>query len=60
MSDPRIPTPSPAPAAGARMRACGLAIDGTDVAPEWLDLPVPQPAPGQVLVRMHAAGLNRG
>ena len=42
------------------MKSYALRIDGTQVALEFADLPRPEPGPGQVLLKMHAAGLNRG
>lgn len=38
------------------MRA--VVLPGFGAEPELADLPVPVPAPGEVLVRMHAAGMN--
>lgn len=37
-----------------------LRADGADLQLERIDAPSPSPGPGQVLLRMHAAGLNRG
>ena len=42
------------------MKSYVLRVDGDQVVLEQLDAPVPQPAAGQVLLRMLAAGLNRG
>jgi NADPH:quinone reductase-like Zn-dependent oxidoreductase len=35
-----------------------VVIPGFDTEPELVDLPVPEPAPDEVLVRIHAAGMN--
>ena len=37
-----------------------LRTQGADTVLERADVPTPEPGPGQLLVRMHAAGLNRG
>lgn len=37
-----------------------LRIEGSGVVLERGEAPVPQPGPGQLLLKMHAAGLNRG
>lgn len=42
------------------MRSWWMQLKGVEAALELRDTPVPQPGARQVLVRMHAAGLNRG
>src|SRR5256712_10806228 len=42
------------------MRAYFLELSGTETRLAPRDVPVPEEAPGQVLVRVRAAGLNRG
>ena len=42
------------------MKSWFMQMTDTDTVLEMRDVPVPQPGPGQLLVRMHAAGLNRG
>lgn len=42
------------------MKAYVLSVDGGRAVLETRDVPVPVPGPGQLLVKMHAAGLNRG
>ena len=42
------------------MRSWWMQTDGEHSTLELRDIAVPEPGPGQVLVRMHAAGLNRG
>jgi NADPH2:quinone reductase len=42
------------------MQSYWMQMSDTDTALELRDLPVPTPGPRQLLVRMHAAGLNRG
>ena len=42
------------------MKSYALRLQGEQAVLEALDAPVPEPGPGQVLVKMHAAGLNRG
>lgn len=42
------------------MKSYSLRVEGPDVVLQMADVPVPQPGPGQVLLKMHAAGLNRG
>ncbi|MBC7470738.1 MAG: zinc-binding dehydrogenase [Ramlibacter sp.] len=42
------------------MRSYWMQTDGVQSALELRDLPTPEAGPGQLLVRMHAAGLNRG
>ena len=43
-----------------RMRSYWMQMDGERTTLELRELPLPQPGPQQLLVRMHAAGLNRG
>ena len=38
------------------MRAVAITDFGSE--PEVLELPVPQPGPGEILLRIHAAGMN--
>jgi NADPH:quinone reductase len=42
------------------MKSWWMQMTDTDTALELRDAPVPEPGPGQLLVRMHAASLNRG
>lgn len=42
------------------MRSYWMQLSGTDSVPALRDVPVPAAGPGQLLVRMHAAALNRG
>jgi NADPH2:quinone reductase len=44
----------------ARMRSWWMQASDAGTALEVRDVPVPEPAPRQLLVRMHAASLNRG
>ena len=42
------------------MKSYALRVEGAHALLELHEVPQPQPGPGQVLLRMHAAGLNRG
>ncbi len=42
------------------MLSYSLRVEGTQTLLQCTDMPLPEPGPGQVLLRMHAAGLNRG
>ena len=42
------------------MKSYSLRVEGSQVVLQMEDAPTPQPGPGQVLLKMHAAGLNRG
>ena len=42
------------------MKSYALRVEDDQVRLEMVDLPRPEPALGQVLLKMHAAGLNRG
>jgi NADPH:quinone reductase-like Zn-dependent oxidoreductase len=42
------------------MKSYWLKLDSGKTALEFRDVPQPEPGPGQILLRMHAAGLNRG
>jgi NADPH:quinone reductase len=42
------------------MKSYWLKPDAGRTALEFRDVPAPEPGPGQILLRMHAAGLNRG
>jgi len=42
------------------MRSCWIQATNGQTTFEFRNLPVPRPGPGEVLVRVHAAGLNRG
>jgi len=47
-----------APAMGSDATIEALALEGFDRAPEVIHIPAPQPAAGEVLVRVHAASVN--
>ena len=47
-----------APAMGSDATIEALALEGFDRAPEVIHVPAPQPAAGEVLVRVHAASVN--
>ena len=42
------------------MKSYSLRVEGASTVLTLDEVPVPEPGPGQVLVRLHAAGLNRG
>ena len=42
------------------MKSYSLRVEGTQAVLQLGDTPRPEPGPGQVLLKMHAAGLNRG
>ncbi|MBL8346601.1 MAG: zinc-binding dehydrogenase, partial [Rubrivivax sp.] len=42
------------------MKSYAVRVEGTQAVLQLGDAPQPEPGPGQVLVKMHAAGLNRG
>jgi NADPH:quinone reductase-like Zn-dependent oxidoreductase len=42
------------------MKSHQLRVEGADVVLQCADVPQPEPGPGQLLLKMHAAGLNRG
>lgn len=42
------------------MKSYSLRVEGTQVVLQLGEAPRPEPGPGQVLLKMHAAGLNRG
>lgn len=42
------------------MQSYSLRVDGSQTVLALIEVPTPEPGPGQVLLRMHAAGLNRG
>jgi len=42
------------------MQSWWMQMTDADTALELRDTPIPQPAAGQLLVRLHAAALNRG
>lgn len=42
------------------MKSYSLRVEGAQAVVQRGEAPVPQPGPGQVLLKMHAAGLNRG
>jgi NADPH:quinone reductase-like Zn-dependent oxidoreductase len=42
------------------MKSYSLRVEGTEAVLTLADVPVPEPGPGQLLLKMHAAGLNRG
>jgi len=42
------------------MKSYSLRVEGTQAQLQLGDVPTPAPGPGQVLLKMHAAGLNRG
>jgi NADPH:quinone reductase len=42
------------------MKSWSLRVEGAEVRVQLGEVPVPQPGPGQLLVKLHAAGLNRG
>lgn len=42
------------------MKSYALRVEGTQAVLQLVDAPMPTAGPGQVLLKMHAAGLNRG
>lgn len=42
------------------MKTYVLHVDGTHVVLQAAEAPIPEPGPGQVLLKVHAAGMNRG
>lgn len=44
----------------SRMKSYSLRVEGAQVVLQQGEVPTPAPGPGQVLLKMHAAGLNRG
>ena len=42
------------------MKSYSLRVEGTEVVVQLGEVPIPEPGPGQLLLKMHGAGLNRG
>ena len=42
------------------MKSYSLRVEGAQAVLQLCEAPVPVPGPGQLLVKVHAAGLNRG
>lgn len=42
------------------MKSCWIKTDSGKSTLEFRDVPAPEPKPGEIIVRVHAAGLNRG
>src|SRR5512133_113003 len=49
---------NPKPTAEVLMRAIQMSLFGEENVLKCVDLPVPEPGPGEVRVRLHAAGVN--
>jgi NADPH:quinone reductase-like Zn-dependent oxidoreductase len=44
--------------AGGFMRAIQMPVFGDADVLKYVDLPLPEPGPGELLIRLHAAGVN--
>ena len=42
------------------MKSCWIVVKDHKAALEWREVPVPQPKPDQVVIKVHAAAMNRG
>lgn len=51
---------NPSPTESLPMKSYTLRVEGAQAVLQPVDAPTPEPGPGQVLLKMHAAALNRG